>query len=196
MAMRPALFTISGLATELGIDRRTVAQRLAGVAPDGKSGRHDAWRLQTVLPMLIPPKAGEQPASSAARPIVVGGSGFDSVNQLEHPFHQGVALAALWLIYRAGAYAACAAVDAGASCRVAYAMAPTVTLAMMESLQELTSGLGIPFAREEDDGPYDLNAFFQVNWRQLAKEAGEPFAEKEWKAYQHRTAVRIEEGQI
>jgi hypothetical protein len=52
MAMTPKLFTISGAAVELGVDRRTVAAALADVVPDGKVGKIAAWRLRTVLRAL------------------------------------------------------------------------------------------------------------------------------------------------
>ena len=45
--MQRELFTANGLATELGLDRRTVALALGGVAPDGKIGSRDAWLLRT-----------------------------------------------------------------------------------------------------------------------------------------------------
>jgi hypothetical protein len=37
MAMMPQLYSISGLAVELNVDRRTVAARLRNVTPDGRS---------------------------------------------------------------------------------------------------------------------------------------------------------------
>jgi hypothetical protein len=52
MSMRPKLWTISALGVELGVDRRTLASKLADVPADGKSGSRDAWRLTTVLAAL------------------------------------------------------------------------------------------------------------------------------------------------
>jgi hypothetical protein len=52
MAMRQQLWSISGLAVELEVDRRTLAVALKGVPPDGKLGKHDAWRLLTALTAL------------------------------------------------------------------------------------------------------------------------------------------------
>src|SRR5689334_6687110 len=54
MAMRPRLWTISGLAVELGGDRRTVAKALARVPPAGEVGGHDAWRMADALAALEP----------------------------------------------------------------------------------------------------------------------------------------------
>ena len=47
--MAAALFTMNGAATETGRDRKTITRALRGMAPDGKSGRWDAWHMTTVL---------------------------------------------------------------------------------------------------------------------------------------------------
>jgi phage terminase Nu1 subunit (DNA packaging protein) len=52
MPMTSRLWTISGLATELGRDRRTISAALRTVPPDGKSGRYNAWRLSTAMEAL------------------------------------------------------------------------------------------------------------------------------------------------
>jgi hypothetical protein len=52
MAMTPTLYTISALSTELGRDRRTIAEALRHDRPDGKLGTYDAWYLTTALKAL------------------------------------------------------------------------------------------------------------------------------------------------
>jgi hypothetical protein len=53
MAMLPQLFSLSGLAVELGLDRRTVAAKLRDVRPDGiLPGGTSGWRLNTALRAL------------------------------------------------------------------------------------------------------------------------------------------------
>lgn len=52
MAMTATLYSISGLAVELGRDRRTVAAALSSVRPDGRKAQHPAWYLQTALDAL------------------------------------------------------------------------------------------------------------------------------------------------
>lgn len=52
MAMTQQLYSISGLATELGRDRRTIAAALSSVPPDGQKGAYPAWRLLTALAAL------------------------------------------------------------------------------------------------------------------------------------------------
>ncbi len=49
MGMRPTLWTVNGLSTETGVDRRAVAKQLAGIEPDGKARGEDAWLLKTYL---------------------------------------------------------------------------------------------------------------------------------------------------
>ena len=49
MAMIPQLFTINGVATEVGLDRRMVGSILANVPCDGTLKGKPAWRLATFL---------------------------------------------------------------------------------------------------------------------------------------------------
>ncbi len=49
MAMTAKLWTISGLASELNKDRRTITRALRDVPHDGKEGRYEAWHMTTVL---------------------------------------------------------------------------------------------------------------------------------------------------
>src|SRR5262245_9888315 len=49
MAMTPQLFSLSGAATELGMDRRTIAAALADTPPDGELRGHPAWKLRSIL---------------------------------------------------------------------------------------------------------------------------------------------------
>jgi hypothetical protein len=59
MAMLPQLFSLSGLAVELGIDRRTIAAKLRNVRPDGNlPGGTSGWRLNTALRALDRPRLG------------------------------------------------------------------------------------------------------------------------------------------
>jgi len=52
MSMQPQTWSISGLAVELGMDRRTLAKRLAHVPPVTGTGRRKRWRLADVLAEL------------------------------------------------------------------------------------------------------------------------------------------------
>ena len=52
MGMTPALYSINGIACELGRDRRTVARALRDIGPDGEVSGRKAWRLTTALRAL------------------------------------------------------------------------------------------------------------------------------------------------
>jgi hypothetical protein len=49
MSMRPRLWSLNGLATELGRDRRTMGKILSTTPPDGRLNGHPAWFLTTAL---------------------------------------------------------------------------------------------------------------------------------------------------
>lgn len=63
MAMTRKLWSISALATEFNIDRRTAAGRIADIPPAGKVRGHDAWRLADVVDALLPRPAGPPPGA-------------------------------------------------------------------------------------------------------------------------------------
>src|SRR5215210_1682749 len=52
MAYTKTLFTLTGLATELDRDRRTIGRALAEVPPNGKTSGYDGWYLSTALRAL------------------------------------------------------------------------------------------------------------------------------------------------
>jgi hypothetical protein len=61
MSMTAKLYSISGLAVELGRDRRTVSKALARTPPDGKTASgDDAWHLTTALRALDDRSDGRQ----------------------------------------------------------------------------------------------------------------------------------------
>jgi len=52
MAMTKKLWSINALATEFGLDRRTVGLRIRAIPPAGQLAGHDAWALDDVAPVL------------------------------------------------------------------------------------------------------------------------------------------------
>src|SRR3954469_955723 len=67
MAMTKTLYSINALSTELGRDRRTVANALAGVPADGTVNGHKGWHLTTALEAIDPrPEPGRRRASEDA----------------------------------------------------------------------------------------------------------------------------------
>ena len=59
MSMTQKYWSVSALSVEFGIDRRTVAKRLAGIAPVKKDGRSQSWLLADVAPALLGVAGGE-----------------------------------------------------------------------------------------------------------------------------------------
>jgi hypothetical protein len=55
MPQTARLWTIAGLATELGRNVRTIASALRNTPPDGKCGRHPGWRMSTAVARLSLP---------------------------------------------------------------------------------------------------------------------------------------------
>jgi hypothetical protein len=66
MSMIPTLFTIEGLANELGYDRRTIARALRSVAPDGERKGKPVWRMATALKVLNRRSGGGGTEAAAA----------------------------------------------------------------------------------------------------------------------------------
>ncbi|TSE07585.1 hypothetical protein C1D09_018815 [Mesorhizobium intechi] len=73
MAMTKTLYSISALAIELDRDRRTIAQALKAVPPDGKlaGGKHDGWYLSTATKAFLsdrssPTTGGDRPRKGSA----------------------------------------------------------------------------------------------------------------------------------
>jgi hypothetical protein len=53
MATPRKLWSISALSAEFGLDRRTVASKMASVPPDGRLRRNRAWFLGTAARALL-----------------------------------------------------------------------------------------------------------------------------------------------
>lgn len=66
MGMQPTLWSVNALATELEIDRRTVAKRLRDVPPAGEKAGHPVWLLADALPALMAPGRGRRRAADTA----------------------------------------------------------------------------------------------------------------------------------
>ena len=52
MAMKAKLWTLNGLAVELGRDVRTLGKALSGVQPDGMVGKNPGYHIETALSAL------------------------------------------------------------------------------------------------------------------------------------------------
>lgn len=55
------LWSISALAEEFGVDRRTVKRRLEGIPPAGETNGHPAWRLRDVAVAVMGAQVADDP---------------------------------------------------------------------------------------------------------------------------------------
>jgi hypothetical protein len=178
MPMLPQIFSISGLAVELGVDRRTVAAKLRNVRPDGDlPGGLPGWRLLTAMNALGLGNGRTDPAPLTPR-------GFRALEQVENPLDQGFLIAALTLAYGIGPLSASMAVGAGASLRVAFALERMMVVAFSMKVEELSRALEVePFTRNPQTTIFDPAAFDEANWENLAAIAGEQVNREEWESW-------------
>ena len=84
MAMRPKLWSLSGLSTELGRNVRTVSRALAKVPADGQLNGHPAWRIATAIAALARHESNSDQLSGRARRYNHGGAdGEDLLQRIE-----------------------------------------------------------------------------------------------------------------
>jgi hypothetical protein len=176
MAMTKTLWSINGLATELSLDRRTVAKRLGDVPPDGTTASgHKGWFLPKALRVL----GGEEAQRCGPAPVPPG---FEAVEQFDHPLDKAILMALLYFVYRIGPLAASMAVSAGAPMRVAYALNNMMTVACAIEAEEYCVLSGIERRTNGDSkGIFNLAALEETNWEALAEVAGEPVDMGAWR---------------
>jgi hypothetical protein len=142
------LWSLSALAAEFGLDRRTVAQRMAAIPPDGLLRRNAAWFLETGAPVPLGRRGnGADPADSIAKRA----GGPFSVSQ--NPIDESVCTVLAMLAARLPAEAAMTAIRAGASEELAREVFKGFAVRTCALVDELTNQLGIAWA---SDAHFDL----------------------------------------
>ena len=137
MAMTRQLWTLNGLATELGKDRRTLGRALRHVPADGTTrGGYQGWFMETALRAL----SDKGQASDEDPPTPPG---FEVIDRVENPVDKAQLLVLMYLIYRIGPLAASMAVMAGAPMKVAYAMHDLMIMALALEAEEICAAWGI-----------------------------------------------------
>ena len=178
MAMTRQPWTINGLATELGRDRRTLARALRDVPADGttRSG-YQGWFIETALRALgSKEKAGVEESPTPA--------GFEVIDRVENPVDKAQLLLLMYLIYQIGPLAAAAAVMAGAPMKAAYAIRNFMTAALAMEAEKVCAEWGIGrFAFAEEPRIFNFELFEEPNWERLARLAGEPVDLQAWQAW-------------
>lgn len=171
MAMTSKLWSINGLATELGMDRRTVAARLRNVPPDGRLKGSPAWYLPTALDAIK--GIGKRLATQAAPEPPFG---FHALAKVDNPLEQGMLFWHLWTAYHAQPLAAWAAVEAGADLDTAYRISQLLPVLFMLEAEKMARASGVTWAGSGKGGGPDIytpEAFQQVDWERLKHQAGQ-----------------------
>jgi len=178
MAMTRQLWSLNGLATELGKDRRTLGRALRNVAPDGTTGDgYRGWFMETALSAL----GAVKNANNGAPPTPPG---FHVIDRVENPVDKAQLLLLVYLIYRIGPLAAATAVMAGAPMKVAYAIRNLLTVALAMEAEGVCAAWGIGrFAFAEEPGIVTLDLLQEPDWEGLADLAGEQVDTQAWQAW-------------
>jgi len=177
MAMTRQLWSINGLATELGKDRRTLGRALRYVPADGttRSG-YQGWFMETALRALSKGKASSEDAPTPP--------GFEVIDRVANPVDKAQLLVLMYVIYRIGPLAASMAVLAGAPMKSAYAMHDFMIMALALEAEEICAAWGIGrFAFAEEAGIFNFDIFDEANWERLAELAGESVNMETWQAW-------------
>ena len=160
MAMTARLWSISALAVELCMDRRTVATRLSTVPADGQLNGNPAWRLTTALAALQGRKRA--PTRSATE-------------QRRSPLVHGMLISHNATVYCLPRCVAETAVECGLGMSEAYELADAVTRAAMRGTRDFFGDDSLPWvARSGRSRIYDEDYLAEIDWPSLAAKAGEP----------------------
>ena len=175
--MTTKLWSISALAVEFGLDRRTTAKRIEGITPAGELSGNPAWRLRDVAHVLT---GGGK--SAPPRPPVEIPASFARLAHL-NPVDQVATWCMQEMVYRAGALTSIMAVASGADCRTAYATGNAVTMALIQTAAEIAQEAGIaPLAQDRGADIWKPDSIVQPDWHALAAQAGEAVDLDGWQA--------------
>ena len=181
MSMTPKTWSISALAIEFDMDRRTVAARLRHIAPCGKKRGHDVWRLADVLPVLSSARRQFIDTAGDPPPPPPGCAALADVN---NPVHALAAVPMMLMAYRIPALSAIYAVEAGASCRAAYGLYAAMQLAVAMQCQSIGRACAFePWASNPEPSIWEIDEFDEVNWQIQAAKTGETVDLNDWQNY-------------
>jgi len=169
MAMTKKKWSVSALAVEFGLDRRTVAKRLEGVPSAGQERGSPVWNLSDAAAALSGSSGAAQPAP-AAPPVPPG---FEKLTKLA-PIDQIANFAMMEMARRAPAQAAVLAVAAGADVQTAYALRRAMIVAMAGMTVDVSRMCLVqPLADNPGAALFKLDDFDGCDWQALAAATGE-----------------------
>jgi len=177
MGMTKKQWSVSALAVEFALDRRTVAKRIEGIPPSGQERGSPVWRLADVAAAL----AGRTGAHADASGHVPPPPGLESLARL--PAIDAVAsLVMVSVVYKTPAAVAALAVASGASCAVAFGLYQAAQVAMIGIIADVSRECGIaPLATDRQASLFDLDGFDECDWHKLAAMTGEKVDLDAWR---------------
>ena len=181
MSMTPKTWSISALAIEFDVDRRTVAARVKYIPPCGQEKGHNVWRLADVAPVLSPPRRRFTGSTEHPTPPPPGCA---ALAKVEDPVHALAAVPMMLIAYRIPALAAVHAVAAGASCRTAYGLYAAMQLAVAMECGSAGQACGFePWLSDSHAHVLETDEFDEANWQVLAAKTGETVVLDDWQNY-------------
>jgi|ERR1700730_5672390 hypothetical protein len=167
MAMTRQLWSLNGLATELGKDRRTLGRVLRHVAADGTTrGGYQGWFMETALRALS--HKGKAGSEDVPTPL-----GFEVIDRVENPIDEAQLLILMYLIYRIGPLAASMSVLAGAPMKVAYAVHDFMIMLLAMEAEDICAAWDTGrFAFAEEPGIFNFGEGQLGAPRRIGRRAG------------------------
>src|SRR3954447_26125882 len=164
MAMTARLWSISALAVELRMDRRTAASRLHSVPPDGMIQGSPAWLLPTALRALhVKGATGMQLAEVPPPPPV----GYEVLAEIPDTMHGALTIGWLRAVYSIGRIVLNLRPHIGCSSEQARELALMVTVALIGRAESELRECGVPPFAEDSLSWLNMAAF---EWSPLAEE--------------------------
>jgi hypothetical protein len=162
MAYTKTLFTLTGLATELDRDRRTIGRALAEIPPDGKTSGYDGWYLSTALRAL---EAMERRQGHGGR------SSYDAaVDNSPNPVDAAMLMVAAELLGRLGPIMGEAASRTALPVETTRSLVETIRAEMIAEAEAFFCRVRVPEFRH-GSGRFDwrgLGVFREPDWNAIA----------------------------
>jgi hypothetical protein len=166
MAMSRQSWSISALATEFRLDRRTVGRRLGNVAPCGHGpDGSPRWRLANAAPALL--KFTQPPRPTSTMP-----EGCEILYQVPNPVHAGFVTAWIEAFVNFQPIAACALKATGLSRSQAEPAVEWLQIEFIRFAERSARHAGIPpWAEEAEVAWLPMDIMRKPEWEALEAEA-------------------------
>jgi hypothetical protein len=149
-------------------------------ARKNSSSRGADWAVDSVdaIKWVATRKAAEAKSPVAPEPERPLPAGIKPAARLKHPTMQGFMFGHLDAVYSLPRLVACMAAEAGLPMGKVHELAVGITFALIDHIDREAREAGLePWAGNSEQELYDLWAFPEINWPNLANIVGEP----EWK---------------